>query len=1059
MKDLLNLLNRLGQIQEFDKICIGLASPEKIRSWSYGEVKTLETINYRTFKPEHQGLFCAKIFGPVKDYECLCGKYKLFTHQGVVCEKCGVEVTKAQARRERMAHIELATPVAHIWYLKSLPSRIGLLLDMSRRDLERVLYYEAYVVLNPGSTSLKFKQLLSESAYLEALEEYGHEFDARMGGGAIYELLHNLDLVEEEKQLREQLPMTSENQSKRLIKRLKLIQTFRYSHNQPEWMILKVLPVLPPDLRPLVHIEGGRFAASDLNELYRQVINRNNRTKRLIELKAPEVIIRNEMRMLQESVDALLDNGRQGRTLMGANKQPLQSLSDMIKGKQGRFRQHLLGKRVDYSGRSVIVVEPTLKLHQCGLPKEMALELFKPFLFSYLQKKQIVPTIKAARQMVDDRVPAIWDFLQEVIREHPVLLNRAPTLHRLGIQAFEPVLVEGKALQISPLICKVFNANFDGDQMAVHIPLSIEAQLESRVLMMSSNNVLSPANGEPLIVPSREMVLGLHLMTQECKGCRGEGMVFVDINEVHRAYESGVVDLQASIEVRLPLVRDSKTKDSLVLSSHPLIRQAISKRKNDSRRQKSQEQKRVKTTVGRALLLQFLPNGLPFELINLTLNQKYISRLIRICYHRLGLKDTIIFTEKLMKIGFTYATRAGITLNIDDLVIPKVKKLVLRDAYAEVEEIQRQYLNGQITYRQRYNRIIDIWTRTTKKMANLVTEQLSNSQPQNASWSESFSPESESSLQYSLDFKIENDKNQNVLYTMMNAGIQGLIQICQLTGMRGLMTKPNGSILEFPITANFREGLDVQQYFISTHGTRKGLADTALKTANAGYLTRRLIDVAQDVIIVEPDCGTTQGLTITALIKEGQIIETFKERVYGRVVAQDVFIPGHKKAFIKAGTLLGDEWVERLESAGIDQILVRSPITCQSNHGICAQCYGQDLARGQLVNYGEAIGIVAAQSIGESGTQLTMRTHHAGGMAKRIPSVNYIEVKNKGIVKFHNLKLIQKEVNNKELKITHEKILLDPQPSTCFSALVVSRSGELSIEDDNGVECQRHTIP
>ncbi len=1023
MKDLLELFNNLAYIKDFDKIYIGLASPEKIRSWSYGEIKTPETINYRTFKPEHQGLFCTRTFGPIKDYQCLCGKYQLFKHQGIVCEKCGVEVIETKVRRERMGHVELAIPIVHTWYIKSLPSRIGTLLEIPLRDLERTLYFEIYVVIDSGSTPLKKGQVLSEAAYLEAFKAYGHGFDARMGGEAVYELLRSLDLTHEEEKLCEQINTTnSETIKKRLRKRLMLVQSFLHSGNKPEWMVLKVLPVLPPDLRPLVLIEGGRFATSDLNDLYRRVINRNNRTKRLLELKAPEVIIRNEMRMLQESVDALLDNGRRGRVLTGANKQPLHSLSDMIKGKQGRFRQNLLGKRVDYSGRSVIVVGPSLELHQCGLPKEMALELFKPFVLGHLERRGLTASIKDAKLLVEQRIPEIWDILEEVVQEYPILLNRVPTLYRLSIQAFEPVLVEGKAIQLHPLVCKAFNANFDGDHMAVHIPLSLEAQLEARVLMMSSNNIFSPVNGMPLIAPSEEMVLGLYFMTHSCDGARGEGMVFANINEVHRAYGNNVVDLHALVEVRFLKFIPSKSRKKAV-----------------------QTHERVKTTVGRALLSQVLPAGLPFELVNRCLTEKSITQLIKLCYHHVGLNETLIFAEKLMSYGFTYATRAGITLGIEDIVIPTQKPSLIDDAKVLVEEVQKQYRAGMISNGQRYNQIIDIWTTVNHKMTQAVLAQLSGNDPQYTA----SAIESEDEL---LDTERETSVPGNALYMMMDAGVRSLIPIHQLVGMRGLMTKPDGSIIERPITANFCEGLDTHEYFLSTHGTRKGLAELAMKTANAGYLTRRLVDVAQDVIIVEPDCGTIQGLTLTALIKDEQVLESLSNRVLGRVVAEDVFISKPKtkkrKPVIKAATLLDETWVEHLEDLGIDHIKIRSPITCQSEDGICAMCYGHDLARGQLVDIGEAIGVIAAQSIGELGTQLTMRTLHRGGVAKRTVVANYIESNSTGIVDFHDIRLIRRQIK-KRGRLSRKN----------FQLVTVSHNGEFRILDDSGIERERYKVP
>jgi DNA-directed RNA polymerase subunit beta' len=1002
LTDLLSFINSQGQIEEFDRICIGLASPEKIRSWSYGEVKKPETINYRTFKPERDGLFCAKIFGPVKDYECLCGKYKRLKHRGVVCEKCGVEVTQAKVRRERMGHIELASPVAHIWYLKSLPSRMGLLLDLTLRDIERILYFEAYVVIEPGLTSLDRGQLLSEEAYLDALEEYGDEFNVRMGAEAILDLLRTIDLPAEVNQLREQINETnSETKIKKLTKRLKLMESFLHSGNRPEWMVLKVLPVLPPELRPLVPLDGGRFATSDLNDLYRRVINRNNRLKRLLDLNAPDIIVRNEKRMLQESVDALLDNGRRGRAITGTNKLPLKSLADMIKGKQGRFRQNLLGKRVDYSGRSVIVVGPTLKLHQCGLPKKMALELFKPFIFGKLELRGLATTIKAAKKMVEREGPEVWDILEEVIREHPVLLNRAPTLHRLGIQAFEPVLIEGKAIQLHPLVCTAFNADFDGDQMAVHVPLSIEAQLEARTLMMSTNNILSPANGEPIIVPSQDVVLGLYYMTRERIGAKGEGMKFSDVKEVHRAYENRLVELHAKVTVRIQEILLDKSGQIL-----------------------SPNRQRFETTIGRALLSEVLPPGLPFDFINRDLTKKAISKLINICYRRVGLKETVIFADKLMYTGFMYATRAGISIGVEDMVVPDEKPAIIAEAEQEVKEIEEQYASGLITNGERYNKVIDIWSHTNDKLAKAMMAKLG------------------------VETTVDSQGNTvtqpafNSIYMMADSGARGsAAQIRQLAGMRGLMAKPDSSIIETPITANFREGLDVLQYFISTHGARKGLADTALKTANSGYLTRRLVDVAQDLVVLETDCGTHRGLDMTPLIEGGDVVEPLRERVLGRTVAEDVLKASLTEPVVKAGTLLDEEWVERLEQEGIDRIKVRSPITCESRYGICANCYGRDLGRGHLVNIGEAVGVVAAQSIGEPGTQLTMRTFHIGGAASGAAAVNNIEVKSKGKVKFDNIKALQQHADNAIRWVT------------------VSRSGEMSILDEFGLERERYKVP
>jgi len=1000
MKDLLNLLNSQGQIEDFDRICIGLASPEKIRSWSYGEVKKPETINYRTFKPERDGLFCAKIFGPTKDYECLCGKYKRLKHRGVVCEKCGVEVTQAKVRRERMGHIELASPVAHIWYLKSLPSRMGLMLDMSLRDIERILYFEAYVVIDPGLTALDRGQLLNEETYLDALEEYGDEFDVQMGAEAVFDLLRTMDLAAIVNNLREEINASSSDAKiKKLSKRLKLLESFLHSGNRAEWMVLKVLPVLPPELRPLVPLDGGRFATSDLNDLYRRVINRNNRLKRLLDLNAPEIIVRNEKRMLQEAVDALLDNGRRGRAITGSNKLPLKSLADMIKGKQGRFRQNLLGKRVDYSGRSVIVVGPTLRLHQCGLPKKMALELFKPFIFGRIEIKGIATTIKAAKKLVERQVGEVWDVLEEVIREHPVLLNRAPTLHRLGIQAFEPILVEGKAIQLHPLVCTAFNADFDGDQMAVHVPLSIEAQMEARALMMSTNNILSPANGEPIIVPSQDVVLGLYFMSRKRNGARGEGMVFANLNEVHRAYENRFVELNASITVRL---KEEVEKGSQT-ETYP----------------------KRNTTVGRALLFEILPPRLPFELVNQDMTKKTISKLINACYRRLGLKETVIFADKLMYMGFSFATRAGISIGIEDMIIPDNKFQIIDAAKMEVKEIEEQYASGLITNGERYNKVVDIWSHTNDKLAKAMMTQLG------------------------VETVIDSDGNEsqqpsfNSIYMMADSGARGsAAQIRQLAGMRGLMAKPDGSIIETPITANFREGLDVLQYFISTHGARKGLADTALKTANSGYLTRRLVDVAQDMVVLELDCGTEQGLEMIPLIEGGDVVEALRDRVLGRVVAEDVFKPGIAEPVVKAGILLDEQWVELLDQENVDRIKVRSAINCESRYGICAKCYGRDLGRGHLVNMGEAVGVVAAQSIGEPGTQLTMRTFHIGGAASRAAAINHIEAKSKGTLKFENIKLIPQQSDENRIKF-----------------IAVSRSGELSILDEFGLERERYKVP
>jgi DNA-directed RNA polymerase subunit beta' len=999
MKDLLKLFKQQVPVENFDSIKIGLASPDMIRSWSYGEVKKPETINYRTFKPERDGLFCAKIFGPVKDYECLCGKYKRLKHRGVVCEKCGVEVTQSKVRRERMGHIELASPTAHIWFLKSLPSRIGLMLDMTLREIERVLYFEAFVVVDPGMTSLQRGQLLTDEMYLESIEEHGDEFDARMGAEAVHELLKSMDLPSEVVKVREDMANTnSETKIKRLSKRLKLIEAFMESGNKPEWMVLTVLPVLPPDLRPLVPLDGGRFATSDLNDLYRRVINRNNRLRRLLELNAPDIIVRNEKRMLQEAVDALLDNGRRGRAITGTNKRPLKSLADMIKGKQGRFRQNLLGKRVDYSGRSVIVVGPTLRLHQCGLPKKMALELFKPFIFSKLQLRGEASTIKAAKRLVEREGPEVWDILEEVIREHPVLLNRAPTLHRLGIQAFEPVLIEGKAIQLHPLVCTAFNADFDGDQMAVHVPLSIEAQLEARALMMSSNNILSPANGDPIIVPSQDVVLGLYYMTREKVGAKGEGMAFGDVAEVHRAYESRNIDLQARVKVRLSeYIRDAGTGK---LVQHVRI---------------------VDTTAGRALLSEILPKGLSFDAINQDMTKKIISATINACYRTVGLKETVVFADQLMYTGFQYATRAGVSIGVDDMVVPLQKTKILATADKEVKEIQEQYSSGLVTNGERYNKVVDIWSRTNDQVAKAMMEKLGTDEVTDTKGN-----------------KVR-QKSFNSIFMMADSGARGsAAQIRQLAGMRGLMAKPDGSIIETPITANFREGLNVLQYFISTHGARKGLADTALKTANSGYLTRRLVDVAQDLVVTEIDCGTINGLSITPIVEGGDVVEGLGERVLGRVVSEDVVVASSGEVLVKTGVLIDEKLVKLLEKMGIDQVMVRSPITCETRYGVCAQCYGRDLGRGHRINIGEAVGVIAAQSIGEPGTQLTMRTFHVGGAASRAAAANGVEVKSKGTIRLHNIKTVR-----------HEKGHL----------VAVSRSGELGVVDEFGRERERYKIP
>jgi len=1005
MKDLLNLLK--NQKQEFDAIRIGLASPDMIRSWSFGEVKKPETINYRTFKPERDGLFCAKIFGPIKDYECLCGKYKRLKHRGVICEKCGVEVALASVRRERMGHIELASPVAHIWFLKSLPSRIGLMLDMTLRDIERVLYFESFIVIEPGMTTLEKGQLLNDEQYYEALEEFGDEFDARMGAEAVQELLEGIDLQEQVETLREEIPQTnSETKIKKFSKRLKILEAFLYSGNKPGDMVMSVLPVLPPDLRPLVPLDGGRFATSDLNDLYRRVINRNNRLKRLLELNAPDIIVRNEKRMLQEAVDALLDNGRRGRAITGTNKRPLKSLADMIKGKQGRFRQNLLGKRVDYSGRSVIVVGPYLRLHQCGLPKKMALELFKPFIFSKLEHRGLATTIKAAKKMVEREEGVVWDILDEVIREHPIMLNRAPTLHRLGIQAFEPVLIEGKAIQLHPLVCAAYNADFDGDQMAVHVPLTLEAQLEARALMMSTNNVLSPANGEPIIVPSQDVVLGLYYMTRDRKSAVGEGMTFADVKEAHRAYGAGKVDLQAIVKVRVKEVT------------------------YDENGEKVEVTKIVDTTVGRALLFDIVPDGLSYDIVNKPMVKKAISNLINTCYRDAGLKDTVIFADQLMYMGYHFATVSGISIGFNDFEIPPEKYELVDAASEEVKDIETQYASGLLTQGEKYNKVIDIWSRANDKVSKAMMDRLSQEQVIGPDGKPVKGENGEDLMQESF----------NSVYMMADSGARGSpAQIRQLAGMRGLMAKPDGSIIETPITANFREGLNVLQYFISTHGARKGLADTALKTANSGYLTRRLVDVSQDLVVTEEDCGTDEGLLMTPHIEGGDVVVPLGDRVLGRVTARAAYTPTDKdNAVVDVGTLLDEKAVESLERAGVDEVWVRSAITCETRHGICSKCYGRDLARGHQVNVGEAVGVIAAQSIGEPGTQLTMRTFHIGGAASRASAVDNIQVKHGGTVRLHNLKSIEKSDG---------------------SLVAVSRSSALAVADEQGREREWYKLP
>ena len=1014
------------RLEDFDAIKIGLASPEMIRAWSYGEVKKPETINYRTFKPERDGLFCAKIFGPIKDYECLCGKYKRLKHRGTICDKCGVEVTQAKVRRERMGHIELASPVAHIWYLKSLPSRIGLMLDMKLRDIESVLYFESFVVTDPGMTDLSERQLLTEEQYVDALGEYGDDFSAKMGAEAILDLLRQINLEEELKTVREALDTTSsESNRKKYAKRLKLIESFLNSGNKPEWMILTVLPVLPPDLRPLVPLDGGRFATSDLNDLYRRVINRNNRLKRLLDLAAPEIIVRNEKRMLQESVDALMDNGRRGRAITGSNKRALKSLADMIKGKQGRFRQNLLGKRVDYSGRSVITCGPFLRLHQCGLPKKMAIELFKPFIYGRLELRGFATTIKAAKKMVEREDPIVWDVLDEVIREHPIMLNRAPTLHRLGIQAFEPVLIEGKAIRLHPLVCPAFNADFDGDQMAVHVPLTLEAQLEARALMMSTNNVLSPASGDPIIVPAQDVVLGLYYMTRMKIGARGEGLILTDAKEAERLYKADVVDFHARIACRVHFYE--KNTDTGEYVEHNELRL---------------------TTVGRAMLSLILPKGLSFDLIdppadgvtqeniqellthkdwfthvsNVPLGKKKIGGLLNSCYHRLGLKDTVMFADHIMYTGFANAAISGSSVCVDDMLIPKEKYTLISSAQKEVMTIQSQYENGQITPGERYNKVIDVWSTAGEKVAKAMMQNLSTQTAKNILGED----ETESSF--------------NSIYMMADSGARGSpAQIRQLAGMRGLMAKPDGSIIETPITANFREGLNVQQYFISTHGARKGLADTALKTANSGYLTRRLVDVAQDMVIIEDDCGTEDGLDITPHVNGGDVVETLRDRVLGRTLAADVIKPGSKNVvLIPKGSLLDEKLCSVLEAHSVDHVKVRSPITCKTKFGICAKCYGRDLARGHVVNPGEAVGVIAAQSIGEPGTQLTMRTFHIGGAASRAVAESGATVRNSGLIRIENSKVV---INTEGKQV------------------VTSRQSELFVIDEFGSVKESHKIP
>ncbi len=970
---------------DFEAIRVKLASPEKIREWSYGEIKKPETINYRTFKPERDGLFCAKIFGPIKDWECICGKYKRMKHRGVVCDKCGVEVIQSKVRRYRLGHIELATPVAHIWFLKGVPSRIGTLLDMTMRQLERVLYFENYVVIDPGDTTLKEKELLTEDEYKKKVAEFGSKFKSGMGAEAIRELLRMVDLESLSKELKLKINAASSiGVKKKLTKRLKVVEAFKHSGNKPEWMIMDVIPVLPPDLRPLVPLEGGRFATSDLNDLYRRVINRNNRLKRLMELKAPSVIIKNEKRMLQEAVDALFDNGRRGRVLKTSTKRPLKSLSDMIKGKQGRFRQNLLGKRVDYSGRSVIVVGPELKLHQCGLPKRMALELFKPLIFNKLEEKGHATTIKAAKKLVEKEQPEVWDALEEVIREHPVLLNRAPTLHRLGIQAFDPVLVEGKAIKLHPLVCTAFNADFDGDQMAVHVPLSIEAQIEARVLMMSVNNILSPANGKPIVVPTQDMVLGIYYLTKEKGGVKGEGKIFPDAEGVRIAYDAGMLDEHAKIKVKL-------------------------------------NGQFVDTTCGRVLFSEILPDAIPFSAINKELTKKELTKIIEFSYIKAGKRATVVFLDNLEKIGFEYATKSGISICMADMHIPSKKAELLREAEQEVIDVQKQYADGFITQGERYNKVIDIWANVTEKIADEMMSELG------AEDGKKFSEE-----------ELKERRSFNSIFMMADSGARGsAAQIRQLAGMRGLMAKPSGEIIETPITANFREGLTPLQYFISTHGARKGLADTALKTANSGYLTRRLVDVAQDVIIMEEDCGTTDGITVTSLVEGGEIIQPLDERILGRTVAEDIKDPISKEMVAKRNSDIDEDLMHKIVDAGIDRVKIRSVLTCQSKFGVCAKCYGRGLARGEPVEIGEAVGVIAAQSIGEPGTQLTMRTFHIGGAASKVVEQTVLEAKNSGTIKFINISTVK----------NREGLLV-----------VMNRNGSIAVVDSRGREKEKYPI-
>lgn len=985
VEDIYSIFQKPRNPLDFEAIRIRLASPEKIREWSYGEVKKPETINYRTFKPERDGLFCAKIFGPVKDWECICGKYRRMKHRGVVCDKCGVEVVQSKVRRERLGHIELASPVAHIWFLKGVPSRIGTLLDMTMRHLEKVLYFENYVVTDPGDTSLKEKELLNEDAYRKKTLEYGSRFKAGMGAEAIRELLRKVDIEALATELKVKVKEASSlGVKKKLTKRLRVVEAFRKSGNKPEWMIMDVIPVLPPDLRPLVPLEGGRFATSDLNDLYRRVINRNNRLKRLMELKAPSVIIKNEKRMLQEAVDALFDNGRRSKILKTTTKRLLKSLSDMIKGKQGRFRQNLLGKRVDYSGRSVIVVGPELRLHQCGLPKRMALELFKPFIFYKLEEKGYATTIKAAKKLVEKEQPEVWDALEEVIREHPVLLNRAPTLHRLGIQAFDPVLVEGKAIKLHPLVCTAFNADFDGDQMAVHIPLSIEAQIEARVLMMAVNNILSPANGKPIVVPTQDMVLGIYFLTKEKGGAKGEGRIFADPEDVRVAYDAGILDEHAKIRVKM-------------------------------------NGEHIDTTAGRVLFSEILPKGIPFSMINRDITKKEIGKLIEYAYKKAGKRETVVFLDNLEKVGFYYATKSGISICMSDMHIPSKKAGLIRTAEQEVIEVQKQYADGLITHGERYNKVIDIWANVTEKIADEMMKELG------AEEDRTFSEE---------DLRAR--RSFNSIFMMADSGARGsTAQIRQLAGMRGLMAKPSGEIIETPITANFREGLSPLQYFISTHGARKGLADTALKTANSGYLTRRLVDVAQDIIVTGDDCGTSDGITVVCLVEGGEIIQPLEERIFGRIAAEDIKDPVTRELVVKRNQEIDEELTQKVIDAGIDRVKIRSVLTCQSKHGVCTKCYGRDLARGEPAEIGDAVGIIAAQSIGEPGTQLTMRTFHIGGAAARVVERTVLESKNPGMIKFININTVK---NREGLSV------------------VMNRNGSIAVADSKGRGKEKYSV-